>query len=69
MSGVPAVVRLSNDIARQFETVGPEQGARLIAEHLQSFWDPRMLTELRSVAARRAESLDPLVLSALTKLA
>lgn len=68
MSGAAAVVRLSNDIARQFETVPPEQGAALIAEHLVAFWDPRMLTELRAAAADRAEVLDPLVLSALTKL-
>ncbi|MFZ0157436.1 MAG: formate dehydrogenase subunit delta [Kineosporiaceae bacterium] len=62
-------VRLANDIARQFAHLAPDAAAKEIAAHLASFWDPRMRARLESHAASGGESLDPLVLAALTWLA
>ncbi|MFV0463673.1 MAG: formate dehydrogenase subunit delta [Nostocoides sp.] len=65
----PAVVRLGNDIARQFATRCAEEAAQQIAEHIRSFWEPGMIAQLRAVAASpQAEELDPLVRQAIAHL-
>ncbi len=37
-----SVVRMANDIARNFAANGDEAAAQQTAEHIQLFWDPRM---------------------------
>ena len=36
------LVRMANQIARQFEAETPAQSAQKLADHLQRFWDPSM---------------------------
>ena len=62
---VPPVVRLANDIARQFAHLPPPEAAQAVAAHLHQFWDPRMLTDLSQEVAADPDRLDPLVLAAL----
>jgi formate dehydrogenase subunit delta len=60
-STVPAVARLANDIARQFEYLPLESAARQVAAHLTSFWDPHMRAELVDMPD---ESLGPVAAAA-----
>ena len=58
---VPPVVRLANDIARQFAHLPGDQAAAAVANHLTMFWDPRMRADLTQEVARDPTQLDPLV--------
>ena len=62
---VPPVVRLANDIARQFAHLPPPAAAPAVGAHLRQFWDPRMLADLTREVADDPDRLDPLVLAAL----
>ena len=43
MSGTSeAVVRMANQIARNFLAIGHDKAVLAIADHIESFWDPRM---------------------------
>ncbi len=37
-----SVVRMANDIARNFEVQGKDAAIEATAEHIALFWDPRM---------------------------
>ena len=63
-AGEPPVVRLANDIARQFAHLPEAEAAAAVAHHITSFWDPRMRTQLDEEVARDPDQLDPLVLDA-----
>jgi formate dehydrogenase subunit delta len=60
----PPVVRLANDIARQFAYLPAAEGATAVGKHIESFWDPRMRRELDAEVARDPAQLDPLVVRA-----
>jgi len=51
-------VRLANDIAEQFEHLPHDRAVAAVAQHITSFWDPRMRRQLR-------EAVDDPELSAL----
>lgn len=63
-AAVPPVVRLANDIARQFAHLPPAEAAQAVAAHLHQFWDPRMRADLAREVAHDPDRLDPLVLAA-----
>ena len=61
------LVRMVNQIGHFFEAM-PDRAEALtgIAQHVKSFWDPRMRGALRAhVDQHQGEGLDPLVLAAL----
>jgi formate dehydrogenase subunit delta len=60
----PPHVRLANEIAAQFQRHDPASAARVIADHLQSFWDPRMRARLIADAGVSGSGMDPLVVAA-----
>ena len=60
---------MGNDIARQFAHLPPAAAAEAIAQHIESFWDPRMRRDLEALAAAHDESLDPLLVDAAGRLA
>lgn len=59
--------RMANDIARNLAALGDDAPAA-IAEHLRSFWTPRMRAELRALVEAGAEGLEPLVVAAIPSL-
>ncbi|CUR59235.1 conserved hypothetical protein [metagenome] len=63
--GEPAVVRMANDIARQFAHLAPEDAAVAVAGHLRLFWDPRMRRELRAEVERDPDQVSPAVVTAM----
>ena len=60
----PPVVRLANDIARQFAYLPAAEAATAVGKHIESFWDPRMRRDLDTEVARDESQLDPLVVRA-----
>ncbi|MCW2637733.1 MAG: formate dehydrogenase [Dactylosporangium sp.] len=58
---IPPYVRLANEIAAQFRHRQTGEAAVAIAEHLRSFWDPRMRTQLVAHAEAGGAGLDPLL--------
>jgi formate dehydrogenase subunit delta len=64
-----AEARMGNDIARQFAHLPPAEAAERIAQHIESFWDPRMRTALEALVAEGDDSLDPLLVDAAGRIA
>ncbi|MEI2731334.1 MAG: formate dehydrogenase subunit delta [Dermatophilaceae bacterium] len=64
MNEVPAVVRMANDIARQFEHLGEEHAAARVAGHVGRFWEMRMKVELRALGLAHDPALDPIAAAA-----
>ncbi|MDP9844826.1 formate dehydrogenase subunit delta [Streptosporangium lutulentum] len=60
----PPHIRLANEIAAQFQRRDPADAARAIADHIQSFWDPRMRIRLIAAAQDSGSGLDPLAVAA-----
>jgi formate dehydrogenase subunit delta len=61
------LVRMANQIGRFFEAM-PDRAEALsgIAQHVKSFWDPRMRRALLAhIDLHQGEGLDPMVLTAL----
>lgn len=66
MSNDERLVYMLNQIARNFQTMGDEGAAALAtADHVTSFWDPRMKTRIHSLAASDPTILSPIATAAL----
>jgi formate dehydrogenase subunit delta len=57
-------VRMINDIAVQFQHQAPDTAAAAVADHVRTFWDPRMRAELMRRAEAEPHLLDPVALAA-----
>lgn len=55
--GLPAEIRMGNDIARALHHLPDEEAAEAVATHLTKFWDPRM----RRALVERVRAGDPRV--------
>jgi formate dehydrogenase subunit delta len=64
----PPYVRLANDIAAQFRHRPTGEAAGAVAEHLRSFWDPRMRTQLIAHVEAGGAGLDPLLVHVVARL-
>jgi formate dehydrogenase subunit delta len=63
-STIPSHVRLANEIAVQFHHRDQVAAAAEIAEHIHSFWEPRMTTALLAHVDAGAGGLDELAVRA-----
>ena len=61
--------RMGNDIARQFAHLPTEVAAQAVARHIETFWDPRMRRALEALVAAHDDSLDPLLVDSVGRLA
>jgi formate dehydrogenase subunit delta len=68
VSGQPRVVQLAQDIARNLAYLPDDAAAAAIANHLRSFWDPRMRDQLKTIVELDPSSVDPLVRAAVALL-
>jgi formate dehydrogenase subunit delta len=62
------IKRMANQIATAFGAYPEEQAVKETANHIKSFWDPRMRKQLAEVMAEDASSLTPVALAAGKKL-
>ena len=60
---------MANDIARNQAHLSQADAATLVANHIRSFWDPRMRAELARLVAADPDSVSPVVVEALLDLA
>ena len=66
--GVERLISMANQIARFFESQ-PGDAAAQTADHLRSFWDPRMRAALDRHLMSGGAGLTPVAAAAATKLA
>jgi formate dehydrogenase subunit delta len=68
MSDLTDIKRMANQIAVAFQAYPQEQAVNETANHIKSFWDPRMRKQLAELMAKDASGLNPVALAAGKKL-
>ena len=63
------LVRMSNQISRQFGYLSDDQAAAKVADHIHRFWEPRMLVAFEAHVASQPGDFEPIVLAAARILA
>jgi formate dehydrogenase subunit delta len=58
------MVRMANQIGEFFKSYGAEEGRKEIANHINSFWEPRMRRDLFKYLAAGGKELSPEVMAA-----
>lgn len=62
------IKRMANQIATAFAAYPEEQAVKETANHIKSFWDPRMRKQLAEVMAKEASTLNPVAFAAAKQL-
>ena len=68
MDDLPPVIRLANEIAVQFEHKPHDAAVAAVAQHINSFWDPRMRRNLVELADSHRGDLEEIVFDVIPKL-
>lgn len=68
MSNLERLVYMANQIARNFEAIGHEAAAKATADHIASFWDPRMKAQIFELIDGGKADLTPSARHALLSL-
>lgn len=68
MSNEERLVYMVNQIARNFTTMGDEKAAAATADHLVSFWGPRMKAQILACHDRSEAALTPIAARAVARL-
>ena len=69
MTTLERLVYMANQIARNFEAQGHETAVRATADHIASFWDPRMRDLAQGLLDRGEGAFSPTAAEALGLLA
>lgn len=69
MSTADRLVYMAHQIARNMATLGEARAAEAVADHLASFWDPRMKAQIIAIARDRHDRLSPVVARAVALMA
>ncbi|WP_342643225.1 formate dehydrogenase subunit delta [Rhodoligotrophos ferricapiens] len=62
------LIRMANQIATFFKAYPHDEAVRETANHIKSFWDPRMRRQIHEIGQRADHGLDPVVIEALTQV-
>lgn len=62
------LIRMANQIADNLAIYGEDQAISDTADHLQSFWEPRMLDALKTLAPDQGTALTPIARAAVARL-
>ena len=62
------IKRMANQIATAFQAYPEEQAVKETANHIKSYWDPRMRKQLAEIIATDQGALNPIALAAGKKL-
>ena len=68
MNDLSDIKRMANQIAVAFQSYPEEQAIKETANHIKSYWDPRMRKQLGELIARDSAALNPVALAAGKKL-
>ena len=69
MSTGERLVYMANQIALNFAIAGEDAAALATADHIASFWDPRMKDRIRATAEHPASGLSVIAARAILRLA
>jgi formate dehydrogenase subunit delta len=58
------IKRMANQIAVAFQAYPEDQAIKETANHIKSFWDPRMRKQLAQLIAKDSAALNPIALAA-----
>lgn len=58
------IKRMANQIAKAFAAYPEDEAVKETANHIKSFWDPRMRKQLAEVMAKDASALSPVAFAA-----
>lgn len=58
------IKRMANQIAVAFQAYPEDQAVKETANHIKSFWDPRMRKQLAELIAKDSAALNPIALAA-----
>lgn len=67
-STLDKLVYMANQIARNFEVQGAEAATVATADHIASFWDPRMKSMIFALHAEGTAGLSPIAEAAIRRL-
>lgn len=59
MSSTERLAYMTNQIARNFAAIGHDRAAAATADHISSFWDPRMRAQILEIAREGVPALGP----------
>lgn len=68
MSGVEKLIRMANQIAKNFEIRGEEIATQEAATHIKKFWDPRMRSAINAHLDEGGDGLSNIAKGALRRL-
>ncbi len=63
-----ALVRMANQIARYFASYDHDEAVDGIEDHIRQFWEPRMLSAIKSHVAHGGDGLHALAHEAVRRL-
>jgi len=66
--GPSRTVRRAEDIAEQFAHLPPDEAAVAVAQHIRTFWDPRMREQLISAVTLGQAGPDPILAAVVARL-
>jgi formate dehydrogenase subunit delta len=61
-------IRMANQIATFFQSQGEDEAVAGVADHINSFWEPRMRTQLLEMLESGEAGFHPSVVAALPKI-
>ena len=61
-------IRMANQIARFFQSQHADEAVAGFADHINSFWEPRMRTQLFELLDRHVNGFDSLVVQAAAQI-
>lgn len=68
MSNQDRLIYMVDQIARNFAALGHDHAVEATADHIVSFWDPRMKAQILSIAETQPERLSSAAASAIERL-
>jgi formate dehydrogenase subunit delta len=68
MSSPDKLIYMANQIARFFESQGPDRAVPGTAEHIKKFWNPRMRVQIVAHVKAGGSGLDPVARTAIERL-
>ncbi len=68
MSNLERLAHMANQIARNFAVHGDAAAIRATADHIASFWDPRMKAQAFQLVHGASDNLGPVAAAALVML-
>ncbi|MFT3874621.1 MAG: formate dehydrogenase subunit delta [Nocardioides sp.] len=63
-----AKLRMANDIVRQWAHLSAQERSVRLAQHVNSFWEPRMHVRFETQVAAAGDTCDPVIVEAVRLL-